>query len=222
MYSEFAEILKKHKVFLGPSYPNLRHVEIGYGKGANPPEASDEYWAYVLGIAHKVRGLSICSSFDFPTALERMLDGSMMSNIRYFKLDSVNLTFNSFCSLVEKLPNMTQFSVLGLTLNSEHGYMSHVELHDRFTSKYRTLSHSLQYCDATGGGDLNEMVKCAMLLVALCPRIIRFKANMPMSKSVQDAINKATAKEPFIRYADRLKHLAFNEITEDSDAFASF
>ncbi|KAJ2056081.1 hypothetical protein GGI08_003947 [Coemansia sp. S2] len=117
---------------------------------------------------------------------------------------------------------MTQFSVLRLALSSEHEYMSHVELHDHFTNKYRTLSHSLQYCDAGGGGDLNEMVKCAMLLVALCPRITRFKANTPISKPVQDAINKATAKEPFIRYADRLRHLAFNEITEDSDAFASF
>ncbi|KAJ2882112.1 hypothetical protein H4R27_003660 [Coemansia aciculifera] len=116
---------------------------------------------------------------------------------------------------------MTQLSIKGLTLNSEHENMSHIELHDHFTSKWCPLSPYLQYCGIDSEYDIEDMATCAMLLVAICPRVTRFMANMQLSELVQDVINQAIKEEPFNRYADRLKCLTYNGIPEGSKTFAA-
>ncbi|KAJ2107117.1 hypothetical protein IW146_007470, partial [Coemansia sp. RSA 922] len=60
----------------------------------------------------------------------------------------------------------------------------------------------------------DNLATCGILLAILCPRFTRLVVHGMLQGEFNQSIACAREEEPFARYGDRLKRLAFNDTLE--------
>ncbi|KAJ2020663.1 hypothetical protein GGI06_002340, partial [Coemansia sp. S85] len=212
----------QHCALLGPKYPNLQYVRMGYcaGHGMADKREPEAYWQYVYSLAQNLKGLTIPYLYGWNHALEKLLEGPAFESVRYINLEYQGADFYSVCSLIEKMPQLVRLCVEELEIESDYDYTCRSKLYNDFTSEWPVLSHQFKYCDVVRETNIEDLATFGMLLAVMCPRFTRFMSNSRSWKLVQEEIDAAILEEPFIEHAEKLKLLTYNGIPEGSETFA--
>ncbi|KAJ2818980.1 hypothetical protein FBU31_005688 [Coemansia sp. 'formosensis'] len=149
--------------------------------------------------------------------MDLVMQGTTLDTIQSLNISGTVLSFNSLCSLIESLPQMTQIRFQSIEVYEDYDIPDAIDLYEQIIEKRAVLSACLMFCQVIHHDPLdttNDLAICGILLSVICPRFTRLVVESTARSRYDSFIRKAIQQEPFSRYAERLSRLMFNDATE--------
>ncbi|KAJ2488662.1 hypothetical protein IWW47_005358 [Coemansia sp. RSA 2052] len=205
-------ILNKSNAFNKTSYPNMRLLALVHDLNEANRVDHPKFISYASRVAQSQVALELHAINYINDFVGGILQGPPIQTIQYLSFDRAKFSLDSLCALVSLLPQLSQLSFGYFFLGEPYSELSATGLHDHITSKWRTLSENLQYCHIScyEAGGVDDMAMCGMLMSILCPRFTRLVVHGQLYDLFSRSIECALEEEPFAKYAERLRRLAFS------------
>ncbi|KAJ2056581.1 hypothetical protein GGI08_003831 [Coemansia sp. S2] len=209
-------ILNKSNAFNRTSYPNMRLLTLVHDLNeTNRPDHS-KFISYASRVACSRTALELHAINYIDRFVDNFLQGTPIQGIQNLNFDRAKVSLDSLFSLIRLLPRMTQLSFGYLVFDEHYLGVSTNDIYNQVSSKWRTLSKCLQYCHISSyeKHSTDNLATCGILLAILCPRFTRLVVHGMLQSEFNQSISCALEEEPFARYGDRLKRLAFKDTLE--------
>ncbi|KAJ2873728.1 hypothetical protein GGH93_002991 [Coemansia aciculifera] len=162
----------------------------------------------------KLKSLKVSNAYVTDIFMDLVMQVPVLNTIQSLSINGTVLSFNSLCSLVESLPQMTQIRFQSIEVYEDYDIPDAIGLYEQIIEKRAVLSTCLKFCQVIHHDPLdttNDLAICGILLSVMCPRFTRLIVSSTARSRYDSFVRKAIQQEPFSRYAERLSHLIFND-----------
>ncbi|KAJ2868366.1 hypothetical protein GGH94_000206 [Coemansia aciculifera] len=161
-----------------------------------------------------LKSLKVSNAYVTDIFMDLVMQVPVLNTIQSLSINGTVLSFNSLCSLVESLPQMTQIRFQSIEVYEDYDIPDAIGLYEQIIEKRAVLSTCLKFCQVIHHDPLdttNDLAICGILLSVMCPRFTRLIVSSTARSRYDSFVRKAIQQEPFSRYAERLSHLIFND-----------
>ncbi|KAJ2448733.1 hypothetical protein GGF42_005002 [Coemansia sp. RSA 2424] len=211
------DIINRFNVFSDTCCANTKYISIYSRWDRFYVERYNSYYVFLSVVSRRLKQLKVSNAYITDIFMDLVMQVPALESIQALSIDGTVLSFNSLCSLIESLPQMTQLRFQSIEVYEDYDIPDAIDLYEHIIEKRAVLSNCLQFCQVSYHDPLdctNDLAICGILLSVICPRFTRLIVCSTARSRYDSFVGKAIKQEPFSRYADRLSRLMFNDTAE--------
>ncbi|KAJ2909789.1 hypothetical protein GGI21_001532 [Coemansia aciculifera] len=210
------DIINRFNVFSDTCCENTKFISIFSNWDKFYIEKYNSYYTFLSLVSRRLTSLKVSNAYVADIFMDLVMQVPTLDSIQALSIGGTVLSFNSLCSLIESLPQMTQLKFQSIEVYEDYDMPDTIDLYDHVVGKHAVLSANLQFCQVSLDDPLDrtsDLAICGILLSLMCPRFTRLIVCDTARSGYDLFIRSAIRQEPFSRYAERLSSLMFNDKT---------
>ncbi|KAJ2746600.1 hypothetical protein GGI19_006401, partial [Coemansia pectinata] len=136
------DVLNRFNVFSDTCCPHVSHISIFSTWDRFYVEKYNAYYLFLSLVSRRLKSLKVSNAYVTDIFMDLVMQVPVLNTIQSLSINGTVLSFNSLCSLVESLPQMTQIRFQSIEVYEDYDIPDAIGLYEQIIEKRAVLMSS--------------------------------------------------------------------------------